>query len=196
MLTPDSPHSAPTQPAQPAPRGPTRRSDDVAVRHSPEGARLIALRRFGAGESIVALEGELTDRPSRHTLQIDVNLHLDTPPSSEVQQQRYCWRYLNHSCDPNAFVRGRQVVAARAIAAGEDVTFDYNTTEWSLAAPFTCRCGSARCVGEIRGFKHLTAAQRAGRAHLAPHLARLAARPEIAPPSGRGKPLPTPAESA
>jgi hypothetical protein len=41
------------------------------------------------------------------------------------------------------------------------VTFDYNTTESSMASPFDCHCGSALCVGLVRGADHLTPPQRA-----------------------------------
>ena len=48
----------------------------------------------------------------------------------------------------------------RDIAEGEVVTFHYCTTEYDMASPFDCQCGSARCMGVIRGARHLTPAQR------------------------------------
>jgi hypothetical protein len=48
------------------------------------------------------------------------------------------------------------VVAVRDIPAGEELTFDYLTTEWEMATPFACRCGAADCRGLIQGFKHLS----------------------------------------
>ena len=82
---------------------------------------------------------------------------------------------MNHACEPNAAIRGRGVAAIRPISAGEEVTFDYNTTEYDMAAPFACRCGSQRCRGQIRGFKHLPSGEReklrpALAGHLRPHL--------------------------
>jgi hypothetical protein len=58
---------------------------------------------------------------------------------------------------------GREVFALRDLAPGELVTFDDNTTERELATPFECRCGSAACVGVVRGAAHLDPAQRAAR---------------------------------
>ena len=58
---------------------------------------------------------------------------------------------FNHSCEPNVGVKGQVVlVSRRLIAAGEALTFDYDTTEAS-ATPFVCRCGSPICRGTIDG---------------------------------------------
>jgi len=58
---------------------------------------------------------------------------------------------MNHSCDPNTRIRGRDLIALRDIQPWEDVTFNYNTTEYAMAEAFRCRCGSPGCAGEIRG---------------------------------------------
>jgi hypothetical protein len=68
---------------------------------------------------------------------------------------------MNHDCDPTTAIRDRDVVALRDIAPGDGITFDYNTTEYELAEPFKCRCGSTQCVGMVRGARHLTPEQRA-----------------------------------
>jgi SET domain-containing protein len=50
-------------------------------------------------------------------------------------------RFINHSCHPNCYSRvvGRTIwiCAARAIAPGEELTYDYNTDG---AAHIACRC--------------------------------------------------------
>jgi SET domain-containing protein len=46
---------------------------------------------------------------------------------------------------------GLNVVAARAIEAGEELTLDYGLFLDERAAPFVCRCGAAACRGIIRG---------------------------------------------
>lgn len=81
-------------------------------------------------------------------------------------------RHLNHSCDPNAFVRYQgdrcYLVARRDIDAGEEITCDYNMnitggTSWP------CHCGARRCHGETIGdfFKLPTAIQQEYRPLLA-----------------------------
>lgn len=86
------------------------------------------------------------------------------------------WAFLNHSCRPNvhADLPRRVMVAARPIDAGEELTFDYNTTEWELAQPFRCRCGATHCYGMVQGFKHLPEPQQhVLLPHVAPHISRL-----------------------
>ncbi|KAG8348274.1 SET domain [Trypanosoma vivax] len=70
-------------------------------------------------------------------------------------------QYLGHSCEPNVRIltdcnaRKLECVAIRDIREGEIVAFNYLTTEWDMQSPFTCLCGSAKCHGEIRGFRHI-----------------------------------------
>jgi len=35
------------------------------------------------------------------------------------------------------------------------MTFFYPSTEWDMAQPFTCLCGSSKCLGEIKGAAHI-----------------------------------------
>jgi len=133
----------------------------VLIEH--DQRRLIALADIAKGTVIFRLEGRRTSTPTRYSIQIGAGLHLD-PDDMEYPMQRVrsrCWMYLNHHCEPSAHVRDLSVTAVRDIAAGDGVTFDYNTTESSMATPFDCHCGSASCVGSVRGADHLTPAQRA-----------------------------------
>lgn len=62
-----------------------------------------------------------------------------------------CFRYVNHSCSPNSFMRlahGRvEFYALRPISPGEELTCDYGATHHD--GDLICRCGSARCKGRI-----------------------------------------------
>jgi SET domain-containing protein len=54
--------------------------------------------------------------------------------------------FINHSCDPNAFMRavpGRKVAffALRDISPGEEITIDYSDPDH----PEVCHCGAKRC---------------------------------------------------
>ncbi len=147
----------------------------VGVVRAAREYRLIALRQIVSGERMFRIEGELSLRPSRYSVQVSETQHVDLNPGHSAEEilDRYFWRFMNHHCEPNTVIRGREVVAVRTIAPWEDVTFDYNATEYDMADPFACRCGSAVCLGEIRGFKHLTHEQRHRlRPHLSTHLQR------------------------
>lgn len=70
--------------------------------------------------------------------------------------------YVNHSCDPNTYVRfGKKIrlVSLRPIEPGEEVTFNYNTTEYDLIdqkVAFFCQCGSPICARNVRGYSYLS----------------------------------------
>jgi len=140
----------------------------------------MALSAVAAGDVVLKVQGRETSLPTRYSLQVDANEHIDVPHGIELRQQleSYRWSFLNHSCEPNAAFRGRDLVAVRAIAAGEELTFHYATTEWEMAEPFVCGCGCVRCGKVIRGYRDL---DRETRERLAPHVASyLLARERIA----------------
>lgn len=60
---------------------------------------------------------------------------------------------FNHSCDPNAGIKGQIILLARRkIKPGEEVCFDYETVEDTPnGLSFTCACGSKKCRGFIDG---------------------------------------------
>lgn len=60
-------------------------------------------------------------------------------------------RFLNHSCDSNAFVRlilnRIEVYARRMIQCGEEITIDYGETPH--VGGMKCRCDSLHCRGRL-----------------------------------------------
>lgn len=145
----------------------------VGVLRANQEFMLVASAEVPTGQQLFAIDGELTRTPSRYSLQVGWDLHLDLPDGCTEQEimDRYFWRFMNHSCAPNARVVGRQVVAARDIAPGEQIRFHYNTTEYEMAEPFRCTCGASSCAGVIAGYSALDQQQReALRPWLAEHL--------------------------
>jgi hypothetical protein len=133
----------------------------VAVARVAGEYRLHANVAFAAGDVLFAIEGREADRPSRFSLQVDRDIHIEVREGATLEEQldTCYWRFLNHSCDPNVVIRGRNVLALRPIQAMEELAFNYNTTEFDMAEPFSCRCEAAHCTGTIRGFRHLSRAE-------------------------------------
>lgn len=133
------------------------------------GRAILCVKPLAEGEAVFDLTGRVVTEPSIYTLQIDAGVHLVPGDAA--------WAMMNHSCAPNCVIDigRRRVLALRAIAPGEELTFNYLTTEWDMASPFPCRCGAAHCPGMIRGYRFLGAAQReAIGSHVARYLLRLA----------------------
>ncbi len=138
-------------------------SELVGVLVTGNGRRLVAIRAIAQGARVLAITGRETHVPTRYSLQVGPALHLDQDCAHDEFDvvRRYFWRYMDHHCDPTTVIRDREVIALRDLAEGDGVTFNYNTTESDMAEPFRCQCGSVHCVGEVRGARHLTRAQRA-----------------------------------
>lgn len=73
--------------------------------------------------------------------------------------------YINHSCEPNTGIVGKDtLVALRDIAHGEELTYDYSAVEWTPPEytaydyslwPMICNCGSRHCRKIITCFPYL-----------------------------------------
>lgn len=168
-------HAPLPRPRMPEPlvsRSPVR----VVVRTSRGQLAAFASTDFAVDEPVVLVKGRSTTIPTRYTLQVGPDEHIDANPLPGTVGGYPEWRFLNHACEPNTMLRGRVLVARRPIEDGEELTFDYESTEWDMATPFACECGSARCRRRIRGYRHLEVEQRqALGAMTAPHLVQLAA---------------------
>jgi hypothetical protein len=110
-----------------------------------------AQQAYMPGDIITPFSGsEVLSKPTFLTLQVDVDKHIMMQPEH--------LQYINHSCDPNVFfdTYTMQVIALRRIEQGDELTFFYPSTEWHMAQPFKCFCGSGRCLGEIKGAAHIS----------------------------------------
>ncbi len=58
--------------------------------------------------------------------------------------------FFNHSCNPNAGIRGHiMMVAMRDIKKDEEITYDYVMTDADFDYSFNCNCGSKNCRKKI-----------------------------------------------
>lgn len=140
----------------------------IATRHGQYA--VVANADIAAGDLVLHVTGIEVTMPTRYTLQVAATVHVEAQPDSDGPDGYPIWRFMNHGCEPNVVLRGREFHTLRAIKAGDELTFDYDSTEWDMAAPFRCHCASTRCRGEIRGYLHLSKAARAALVQPAPHL--------------------------
>ena len=115
----------------------------------------VATELITAGEGVAAFGGRCVTRdefellPASQqvrSLQIEENLYIAGAPEPEPAD------FINHSCEPNCEMSGNVIlVAARDIMVGEEVTYDYATTDGSDYDEFECSCGSASCRGKVSG---------------------------------------------
>tara|TARA_Y100000310_G_C20539934_1_gene742727 strand:- start:216 stop:602 length:387 start_codon:yes stop_codon:yes gene_type:complete len=111
---------------------------NVEIKELKEGMKgLFAKRLIEKGKIILVLKGEIFFYPSRTSIQIG-NKHIEDEKGS----------YINHHCVPSAEIKAVPnekslsgiVTAVHDIKKGEEITFDYETTEKELLCPFKCDC--------------------------------------------------------
>ncbi|MSP51699.1 MAG: SET domain-containing protein [Alphaproteobacteria bacterium] len=82
--------------------------------------------------------------------------------------------YINHCCQPNSGVHGEdRLVAMRKIAVGEEVLFDYATTDSCSLLEFECGCRKRTCRGQVSSTDWMRSdVQARNRGHFSPYLQR------------------------
>lgn len=123
-----------------------------------DGNGLFARRDLKKGETIAIIRGRVVD-----FIVVDTKTSLSGPNWIGIGKNKWVDPYhtfenINHSCDPNAGIKGTKTVVARKnIKKDEEITIDYSITEadilWKLDKK--CRCGSHFCRGIIRSIQFL-----------------------------------------
>ncbi|MCS6988951.1 MAG: SET domain-containing protein [Chloroherpetonaceae bacterium] len=132
---------------------------DVVVKDSSiHGKGVFATKPFEAGEVLMIIAGETINaeeclrREEEGNVYIfyhDDDRYIDVSKTDKI-------RYVNHSCAPNAEVKDRDrdslyLVAARAIAAGEEITIDYGYEEiYDLCFENNPNCAKEACAARRR----------------------------------------------
>lgn len=122
---------------------------------------VFAKQKFRKCDFIGFFEGEEVYNRTNMSLQFAPNFYVE--PSLTTP-----FRNLNHSCDANAFLWDRNLYARRQIDKDQEITIDYNCSEFELFAPFQCNCGTEACVGCIRGYNFLSQDERERRREWVP----------------------------
>jgi SET domain-containing protein len=131
-------------------------SRKVVVRRTRKyGRAVFALNPLRKGEIVAVFDGEIYDDDFddwnddlyNHAIQFDKAMWRDSKGIA---------RWINHSCDPNCGIKDLfKVVAMRAIAPGEEITWDYEMTEKNPHWRMKCRCGSPLCRKVIGSYANM-----------------------------------------
>ena len=133
-------------------------SAKTVVKPSPiQGRGLFAQQPIPKGEIVCVKGGHIFNRDKLRELsqalgpaEIQIGEDLFIGPVT-AEEREGSMIFSNHSCDPNIGVKGQIVfVALRDIAAGEELTHDWATTD-DDTYEMTCRCGAQNCRKIITG---------------------------------------------
>ena len=138
-------------------------------------SRAVSLVSLPAGARVSDLgDFHKVSEPKYTTIQRGVSEHVE--PTSDMV-------FCNHSCRPTVEFDTAawevRVVKDRDLKAGDDLTFFYPSSEWSMDQPFDCHCkaneGEYKCLGKIQGAKYLNK-ETLGRYWLNKHIVELASK--------------------
>ena len=137
----------------------SRKNIYIGVSKKIHGKTYFANKNFKRGEVVMVGFGKIIDHQTPHiSIEIDIDKHY--LPTT------WTGRYLNHSCDSNAYMKTREdgfpnLVALKSIKRGQEITYSYWMSElvWTKKAAegkIRCRCGSKNCIGKIFSFSQLS----------------------------------------
>jgi len=133
-------------------------SPKAAVKESSiQGRGLFAVEPISKGEPVCIKGGYVFNRETLQQVtktlgpaEIQIGEDFFIGPLNE-QEREGSMIFSNHSCEPNIGVQGQIVfVALRDIAAGEELTHDWATTD-DDNYKMECRCGAPSCRKVITG---------------------------------------------
>lgn len=134
----------------------------VAEGETIHGKGLVAAALIAAGEVVSRLEPfqpqyAIVDVMAMNPEEVDHILHIAYQNSATtLVAEQGAERYMNHSCDPNTWWSDdNTMVARRDIHPGEEITYDYATTDIAITFVMTCHCGAANCRTRVTNLDHL-----------------------------------------
>jgi len=125
------------------------------------GRGVFANKAFLPGDMVLEIDdtdpvldrGKLTPEEE---IFIDVFVTMDG--EVKVTRMKSPEKFINHSCDPNNYVRTdmrsgvRRAWALKNIGIGDELTWDYALNIWEeWIGPVPCNCGAENCRKVIRG---------------------------------------------
>lgn len=116
------------------------------------GTGVFAMKDISAGTILLAFEQSFVSQPTTITLRVDENVHQLATDLTAFEN------FINHSCDPTAMIDwdSLTLVAKRDIVTGQQITYDYVTSDWGGEDPFECSCGAYNCRKSINGVQSLS----------------------------------------
>lgn len=130
------------------------------IRSARDGVGMVATRPIEQGETVVRFEGSahrivsLAHVESTWSAQERDRFDREAWPLGEGvwaiwDEDPERWQIPRHSCDPNVWFQGLDLVARGPIDEGREITVDYATFHDGRMPAFPCGCGTERCRGIV-----------------------------------------------
>lgn len=122
---------------------------NVEVKNSTiQGKGVYATKNFNEGEIVLEIDDSHVVNDVNSLTKEQFELHCDYLSNGLIILMQEPEVYINHSCDPNTYVKTingvRKVLAMREIKVGDEITYDY-AINGENAGTFNCKCGAKNC---------------------------------------------------
>ncbi len=116
-----------------------------------KGKGVFAARNLKKGETVIAWHPPaIVSKEDIASLSEDKQNHTTYAGSGKYYVMGSPERFVNHSCEPNTYVKEKKDVALKDIKEGEEITTDYSLNgieDWEME----CKCGSRNCRKIVYG---------------------------------------------
>jgi len=96
------------------------------VKKSDDTKALFSDEKYKKDDKIHLLSGTIYETPSRTTIEIGKNIHIDDDYGI----------YMNHSFSSNCIIKDGYIIASCDIIENDELTFNYNESETTMSCPF------------------------------------------------------------
>lgn len=130
--------------------------DIIVKRVGKKGRGIFANRDFKKGELILnIIHKKIISYKQADKLSNYYNNHMSYVGNNKYAIMYSPEKYVNHSCDPNAYfkhinTKNEKIIAMKPIKKGKEIVVDYtidaNDNWW-----MHCKCGSKNCRGLVTG---------------------------------------------
>ena len=126
----------------------------VIKKSKKEGKGVFVLRDFKRGDTILKIyDTKIVSKKDVPNLPKEDQNHTSYIGGGKYIVMKSPEKYINHSCNPNVYIKNMKVIAMKNIKKREEITFDYSINgidSWKMK----CNCGSKDCrkiiVGDFR----------------------------------------------
>lgn len=117
-----------------------------------DGKGVFADEDIGRGEKIQYINGKRMRKVTKNSVDSkEIDHWIGVGRFSWINTEGTPFRFINHSCEPNAAISGtKTVVALEKIPKNTEITIDYSMTDADPHWSIQCHCKSKTCRKEIR----------------------------------------------
>ena len=121
-----------------------------------EGKGVFVVEKVKRGEMVTSIKGKMKFKVNEGPEDTFSNPDWVGITKSQWIDPEKPYKFLNHSCNPSAGIKGRvTLIALKDIKEDEEVTIDYSITECDDLWEMKCSCGEKGCRKIVRSVQYL-----------------------------------------